>query len=263
MSRRPGRRAAATEGIAPVYEGPEVLAALLERAGSPHGTDEVADIFKRAQKAGEPRSAVIPGLFPAEPRFAGPDDARRLYSNLFGLWGRLAAGLGAHGDAPDAVPDPLPLPPLPERGSQEGDVLSPEVVDAVWRHLAAASPREVQRRRDQFMNVQPDLSAWLEAVPLPDAGGLAANDLVFEAWVMFDQAFGDRLDAVSFGDLRDIGKEPPPLEPEQPALAAYVGEELDEVSEDDEAFGPEERAQVERVVASAVAALAGAVRQPS
>lgn len=263
MSRGSGRRRDAPQGIAPVYEGPEVLTALLGKAGSPHATEEVAEIFTRAQKAGEPRSAVIPALFTDEPRFAGPDDARRLYSNLFGLWARLAAGLGPNDDAPAVVPEPPPLPPLPERGAQEGDALTAEIVDAVWRHLAAAAPREVQRRRDRFTNVQPDLVAWLEAAPVPDAGGLAASDLVFEAWVMFDQAFGDRLDVVSFGDLRALWPEPPPIETEQPALAAYVGEELDEVAEDDDAFGEQERAQVERVVATAVAALAGAVRQPS
>jgi hypothetical protein len=263
MSRRPRGGREAPQGIAPVYEGPEVLTALLVKAGSPHSADEVSEIFTRAQKAGEPRSAVIPGLFPSEPRFGVPEDARRLYSNLFGLWARLAAGLGPHDDAPAVIPEPPPLPPLPERGAQEGDVLTAEIVDAVWRHLAAASPREAQRRRDRFTNVQPDLVAWLEAAPLPEAGGLAASDLVFEAWVMFDQAFGDRLDVVSFGDLRALWLEPPPIETEQPALGAYVGEELDEVSEDEAAFGPEERAQVERVLATAVAALAGAVRQPS
>jgi hypothetical protein len=263
MTRRPGKGRGAPQGIAPVYEGPEVLTALLASAGSPHSADEVSEIFSRAQKAGEPRSAVVPALFPAEPRFGAPDDARRLYSNLFGLWARLTAGLGPHDDAPAVVPEPPPLPPLPARGAQEGEVLDAEVVDAVWRHLAAASPREVQRRRDRFMNVQPDLAAWLEAAPLPDAGGLAASDLAFEAWVMFDQAFGDRLDVVTFGDLRALWSEPPPVETEQPALAAYVAEELDEVAEDDAAFGPEERAQVERVVATTVAALAGAVRQPS
>jgi hypothetical protein len=246
-----------------VYEGPEVLSALLAKAGSAHGADEVAGIFSRAQKAGEPRSAVIPALFAEEPRFASPDEARRLYSNLFGLWARLSAGLGPHDDAPAVVPEPPPLPPLPERGSQEGDALSADVVDLVWRHLAAASPREVQRRRDRFGNVQPDLAAWIDAAPLPEAGGLAASDLVFEAWVMFDQAFGDRLEAVSFGDLRALWSEPPPIEADQPALAAYIAEELDEVAEDDDAFGEPERAQVERVVATAVAALAGAVRQPS
>jgi hypothetical protein len=261
MTRRTRGKSAAT-GIAPVYEGPEVLAALLEKAGSPHGTEEVTAIFQRAQKAGEPRAAVIPALFPEEPRFESPDAARRLYGNLFGLWARLAAGLGPHDDAPEVV-EAVELPPLPERGSADDEVLAPELVEAVWKHLAAASPREAQRRRDRFMNVQPDLVAWLDAVPLPETGGLAAADLVFETWAMFEQAHGERLDAVTYRDLREVEEEPPPLEETQPALALYVAEQLDVVQDEDPAFGPEERAQVERAVAAAAAALAAAVRQPS
>jgi polyprenyl P-hydroxybenzoate/phenylacrylic acid decarboxylase-like protein len=96
MSRRRGKGEDAAPGIAPVYEGPEVLSALLERAGSKNRAEDVVAMFTQAQAAGEPRSAVIPGIFQDEPRFESPEAARRLYSNLFGLWARLAAGLGAH-----------------------------------------------------------------------------------------------------------------------------------------------------------------------
>jgi len=262
-SRRRGTGREAPTGIAPVYEGPEVLSKLLERAGSPHDAEEVAAAFARAHKSGEPRSAVIPGLFPDEPHFDSPDAARRLYSNLFGLWARIAAGFGPHDDAPEVVPEPPPPPPLPERGSVSGDTVPTEIVDAAWRHLAAAAPREVQRRRDRFQNVQPDLVAWLEATPLPEAGALAAMDLAFETWAMFDQAFGDKLAAVEFKDLRELGKEPPPIEETQPAIALYAEEQLDILADEDPAFGAEERAQVERVLATLGAALTDAVRQPS
>jgi hypothetical protein len=266
VSRRRGPRGGGggpPGGPGHVYEGPEVLGELLRRAGSPHGAEEVAAAFRRAHEAGEPRSAVIPGLFPEEPRFDAPEAARRLYANLFGLWDRIAAGLGPHDDAPEVVPEPPAPPPLPERGSVEGDTLEPELVEAVWRHLAAAAPREVQRRHDRFANVQPDLLAWLEATPLPDSGGLAAMDLAFEAWAMFDQAFGERLGTVDYRALREVEREPPPLEETQPALAAYVAEQLDNLADEDPAFGPEERAQVERALAAAAAALTDAVRQPS
>lgn len=254
---------AAQIGIGPVYEGPEVLSALLARAGSPHDAPGAAAIFARAQEAGEPRSAVIPALFPQEPRFDSPEDARRLYSNLFGLWARLAAGLGPHDDAPEVVPEPPPPPPLPERGASPGDVVPADVVEAVWRHLAAAAPREVQRRRDQFQNAQPDLVAWLDAAPLPEAGALAALDLAFESWAMLDQAFGDRLGTVEWKELRAFEEEPPPAEASQPALAAYAAEQLDLLADEDPAFGAPERAQVEKVGAAALAALTRAVREPS
>ena len=257
---RGGREREAPAGIAPVYEGPEVLTALLARAGSPRDAEDVADAFRRAQEAGEPRAAVIPGLFDEEPRFESPDAARRLYGNLFGLWARLAAGLGPHDDAPEVSPEPPVAQPLPERGAAPGAVVPADVVEAVWRHLAAAPPREVQRRRDRFQNVQPDLAAWLEAATLPAAGALAALDLAFEAWAMLDQAFGDRLAAVDFATLRALESEPPPVEESQPALAAYVAEQLDNLADEDPAFGEPERAQVERTLAAAVAGLGQAVR---
>ena len=271
MSRRPGKGREATPAVAHVYEGPEVLTSLLARAGSRQAADEVADAFRRAQVRGEPRSSVIPRLFEEEPRFESPDDARRLYGNLFGLWDRLAAGGGTEDDAPAPAPTagPAPevaiaeVPPLPERGAQPGEVLESELVEAVWRHLDGAPPREVQRQRDRYANGQPDLVAWLESVAVAEVATFAVNDLVFEAWAMFDQAFGDRLEAVSFRELRALEQEPPELEAEQPALAAYVSEQLDLLAEEDRAFGPDQRRDVDRVLAIAGVALARAVRQRS
>jgi hypothetical protein len=235
------------------YEGPEVLTALLARAGSPHGADEVARHFRAACAAGEPRSDVIPSLFPQEPHFETPDAARRLYANLFGLWERVAAGLGVDADEPVAV-ESLPPPP-PERGAVDGRVLPPPFVEAAWRWLAALPGRETTRLRDRFQNLQPDLDAWLGEVELPESGGLAAHDLVFEAWVMFDRAFDDRLGDVDWKELRELEAEPPALESVQPALAGYVAEQLDNLQDEEPDFGAPERAQVERVIATAGAAL--------
>lgn len=263
MSRRRGQGQEGTS-VPSVYEGPEVLTALLRKAGSPHAAEEVAEQFQKAQDAGEARASVIPGLFPDEPRFGTPEDARRLYGNLFGLWARIQAGLGPHDDAPEVVPEPSPEPVvLAERGTQGGDVLSAEIVEGIWRMLADATPRDLQRRRDRFMNVQADLAAWLESLPLPDAGLLTLQDLAFEAWAMFDHAFGERLAMIEFRDLRDLEKEPPPLAEVQPALAAYLGEQLDLAAEEDPSFDAASRAQVERALAAVAAALTAAVVQPS
>ncbi|MGA8892052.1 MAG: hypothetical protein WB493_10820 [Anaeromyxobacteraceae bacterium] len=248
----------APEATAGGYEGPEVLAALLARAGCPHSTEEVAEHFRIAAAAGEPRSDVIPALFPDEPRFDSPDAARRLYANLFGLWDRVAAGLGVDADAP-AVAEPLPA--APDRGSVEGRVLPPDFVEACWRWLAALPGREMTRLRDRFQNLQPDLDAWLGEVEVPESGGLAAHDLVFETWAMMDRAFDDRLGDVEWKELRDLEAEPPALESVQPALAAYVAEQLDNLEDEDEGFGLAERAQVERVIASAGAALTRVVAE--
>ena len=246
-------------GVAAIYEGPEVLAALLARAGSPLEAAEVADRFAAAQAAGESRAEAIPRLFPEEPRFASPDDARRLYGNLFGLWGRVEAGLGPADDAPEVAPPPPPAPP--ERGLHPAGPLAADFVELMWRYLAGAPERETRRLRDRFQNGQPDLASWLDGVALPEAGGLAAADLVFEAWAMFDRGFDDRLGRVAWKEIQALEAEPPPMESEQPALASYVAEQLDNLADEEPGFGAAERAQVERVVAAAAAALGRAVAQ--
>jgi hypothetical protein len=267
VSRRPRRGerggTGAAGGLPPIYEGPEVLGALLARAGAAVSAEEVIERFGRAVAQKEPRSAVIPSLFVEEPRFGSPDEARRLYGNLFGLWARLEAGLGAHDDAPDVVPEPPPPPPLPERGMTPGTEVPAATVEAVWRHLAAAPPRDLSRRRDRYMNVQADVVAWLDVAPLPEAGMLAATDLAFEAWVMLDQAFGERLAMVEWKALTRLAEEPPPAETTQPAIAAYAAEALDTLEAEDDAFDAAARAQVEKVVAAVLAAFTGALREPS
>jgi hypothetical protein len=261
--RRPRARSGAAPGLPSIYEGPEALTALLARAGASVTAEEVAARFTAAQAAGEPRALVVPTLFEDEPHFGSPEEARRLYGNLFGLWERLAAGRGPHDDAPEVVAEPPPLAPLPPRGETGGSQLPPELVETAWRWLAAAPPREVARLRDRFANVQPDLAAWLDTAALPESGLLAATDLCFEGWVMLDLAFGERLGAADWHALRELEGEPPALETTQPALAGYAAEQLDLLEGEDQAFTPEARAQVERVISAVVAALTGALRLPS
>ena len=247
------------EGVAAGYEGPEVLSALLAQAGSPYATEEVAEHFTEAQASGEPRSDVIPSLFPDEPHFAAPEHARRLYANLIGLWDLIAAGKDID-DAPAVAAPPTPAPP-PERGSVDGRELPRPFVEEAWRWLASLPERETTRLRDRFANTQPHLDAWLGEVELPEAGGLAAHDLVFETWAMMDRAFDDRLGVVDWKELQDLEAEPPSLEGVQPALAEYVAEQLDNLEDEDESFGAPERAQVERVLASAGASLTHVVAE--
>ncbi|BDG10230.1 hypothetical protein [Anaeromyxobacter paludicola] len=260
MSRR--RHAEDPPAFSPHYEGPEALTALLRSAGATVDAAQAAARFAEAQGEGLDRSQVIPRLFQGEPRFGSPDEARRLYENLFALWGRVAQGAGAGMPVPDSgAPEPA-LPPerpeLPPRGGAPAGPLEPLLVEAVWKELAALPEKELARRRDRFSNTQPDLAAWLDAVPLPESGALAASDLAFEAWAMFDQAFGDALRAARWKELAAVAAEPPALETAEPALAAYVADMLDVVEAEDPSFAAGERAQVERVIAAVAAALAGA-----
>jgi hypothetical protein len=143
----------------------------------------------------------------------------------------------------------------------DGHVLPPAFVETAWRWLASLPGREMTRLRDRFQNLQPDLDAWLGEVELPESGGLAAHDLVFETWAMFDRAFDDRLGDVEWKELRELEAEPPALESVQPALAGYVCEQLDNLQDEEPDFGAPERAQVERVIATAGAVLTRAVAE--
>jgi hypothetical protein len=248
-------------GLPAVYEGPDELSALLARAGSPHDADAVAERFREAQRLGEERSEAIPALFEEEPHFATPDEAKRLYGNLFALWDRISRGLSISREAPE---EPAPAAEaeatkLPPRGTMAGHLLPAPLVDAVWKHLDALTDRERQRLRDRFGSAQPNVTAWLEALTLPESAALATNDLAFEAWAMFDVAFGDRVGTVPFQALRATHAEPTPLEGTQPALATYVAEALDLVAADDASFGAAPRAQAERVLATVAEVLTGAL----
>lgn len=250
-----------TRGAGAVYEGPEVLASLLVSAGSRHGVEEVTECFARAQRAGEERSEVIPTLFPHEPHFASPAEAQRLYSNLFGLWDRIAAGLGAVDDAPELFTNPPLEQQLPPRGSLDGTQLTLDLVESVWKHLSVLPERESRRLHDRFEGAQPSVLAWMEQIHLQEPAVLPASELVFETWAMFDHAFGGRLDTVQWEDLVALEAEPPPLETSQPALASYAAEQLDDLTADDPDFAPELRAQVERMLASVAAALTQALQE--
>jgi len=259
MVRRPkGGEARTSGGLPQVYEGAEVLSVLLQQAGCTLSAEEVAERFRAAQASQEARNEAIPGLFEREPHFASTEEPRRLYGNLFALWDRLAAGRSVEGDAQEASLEPTDtaVPPLPPRGATAGDELPPELVEAVWKHLAALDERERRRLRDRFENAQPDLVAWLDVVALPESGADVAQDLALETWAMFDVAFGERVGAVPFQELRACEVEPPCLEAAQHALAAYAAEALDLAQDEDAAFGAADRAQVERVVAAVAGCLA-------
>jgi hypothetical protein len=252
-----GRRARGQgAGIEPAYEGEEALSALLARAGSPYTAGEVEARFREAQARGDGRDRAIPALFPAEPRFGSPDEARRLYANLFGLWERVRAGPAARNGGP---PPPAPradAPSLPPRGAEPGPEVPAAVVEAAWRHLDALPARERQRQRHRYEAAQPDLAAWVAALPLADVAAVAAQDLAFELWTMLDLAFGDRVRTARYADLRALeAAAPPPLAEGQPALAAYVDEVLDLVEEESAGLPPTDRVAVQRAMATAVEAL--------
>jgi hypothetical protein len=74
------------------YQGIEFLDRLLARTGALVDGKGAIERFSLAIREGEAPPVVIPQLFPAEPRFAGPEDALALYGNLLGAWDLLEDG---------------------------------------------------------------------------------------------------------------------------------------------------------------------------
>lgn len=248
------------------YEGPQVLARLLGRAGSLLDAAAAIRHLAAGVAQGKAPPEVFPGLFPREPRFGGPDEALRTYGNLFGAWDLLEAGtdpddLLAARPPPPPEPEDVPPPPrlvLPPRGGVPGPVIPADVVDAVWQHLADLPPRERTRRQDRHGNVQSDLAQWPRLIGAQS--GVAEDTLsllCFELHEMFDAAFGDRLGQVTYRALQ--GADPARAAGLQPAVHAYVLESLDEAEDEDEPLPRADRATVERAASQAIVALSDAV----
>lgn len=245
-----------------------MLDRLLAKAGAEVDGRGAASRFAAAIAEGKLPPQVIPGLFPKEPRFGGPEEAMRLYGNLFGVWDRLASGedpaaLDRVAPAPEeeeALPAGPPPVELPPRGSVEGREVPHEVVEGTWMLLADLVPRERTRRHDRYGNVQSELSEWARlADGLSGVGQETLELLCFELAEMFDHAFGDRFGAVRYRALEAAaGDDADRL---QPYAADYVAETLDEAEDEvEEGLTDEERRQVEAYARRAIVAMTGAVR---
>jgi hypothetical protein len=233
------------------FEGAEVLAGLLDLAGSPFGPEEVLEAFRQGRKAGLSPGDVIPTLFPAEPRFPDPGLAQRLFQNLLGLWD-LAPGpvtLATPGPRPKkarpVAPDPLgPAPP------------GPEWVETAWRYLDA-DPRARQRLLHSFENRQDALVTFLDERGLSDEGYGVLRHLAFELHAMLELGCGAAPGRVDPAALKGS----PGGEGGPSALVAYADEALFEAEQDEEAPVPATEAAVLREwVRQLVAALWAARR---
>ena len=129
------------------FEGDEVLAGLLGEARSSCDVAQVRRRFAEALARGQAAGEAIATLWEAEPRFASPSLARRVYSNLFGLW-----------DSLGPAPSPGPKAPAPEPEWDGPGQLTPDFVEAAWRWLEDLPPKEMQRLLHRFENGQPELS---------------------------------------------------------------------------------------------------------
>ncbi|HZW89373.1 MAG TPA: hypothetical protein VFF12_09865 [Myxococcaceae bacterium] len=185
MARR-DRRARDAPEFLHRFESPEVLADLLDIAGSPLEPEEVLRRFRNGRAEGVEASEVIPTLFPEQPRFPNPDIARRLFQNLLGLW-----------DASASPAFRLPATPVPRHRPEKVPAPGPAggmgpdraYVEAV-RTWLATDRRARDRLADSFENRQDALLGSLDERGLSDEGWGVLRQLAFELHAVLEHADG-------------------------------------------------------------------------
>lgn len=264
--------------LARIYEGPASLNRMLGKAGAQVDVAGLVARFSAAIAEEKLPPEVIPSLFEKEPRFGGPEEAMRLYGNLFGVWDLLVAGTdpaevirGSVALEPDGLDVEAeddgrmvptgPTVELPPRGSIAGKEVPYEVVEGTWQEIADLPPRERTRKQDRYANTQSELAEWARTVEgLDGAAQESLEYLCFELAEMFDNAFGDRFGAVRYRQLETAdGNEADGL---QPYAADYVAETLDEAEDEgDEPLSGEEREILERYARRAIVAMTAATKE--
>jgi hypothetical protein len=233
------------------FEGTQTLDGLLELAGSPCDSTEVIVRMRNARAEGQPHTAVIPTLFPEEPRFSSPEVAQRLFQNLLGLWDLVAEGKPIPGEEGPRPPRPKKVKPVRPPPFAPGEPGS-EFVEAAWRYLED-DEKERTRRMHSFDNRQDALLGALDEAGLTDEGYAAARHLLFELHAMLELGWPPGLARVDPAAMQREDTEAPPV-PE--SLAAYAEEALFEAEQDEEhPLSAEESARVRTLVRRGLAAL--------
>jgi hypothetical protein len=180
------RRKQGTQEFERRLENTELLESLLATAGSPLDAEAVLARFRTGRSEGLEASEVIPTLFPAPPRFADPDIARRLFQNLLGLWEASAA---TDFRLPVSGPKRKATARL-ERPGQAG----PGEPDLAYvlrvRTWLSADPRGRGRLHDSFENRQDTLLGSLDERGLSDEGWAVLRHLAFELHAVLELADG-------------------------------------------------------------------------
>lgn len=210
------------------YEGPEVLGRLLRASGCDLTVDEVRAEFEAAIEEGTPANEVIDLLWERAPRFADADQARRTFSNLFGLYEQVAKEMTAD------------LVVLEEEAPDPARPLRADFVDRAWAELEDLPRVELRRARDRFDNREADVGAFLfetlSAEGVSEVGLETAEDLAFQVWWLCARARGvDAVPRPSLRDLKAAHAAPPEGEPAdpEPALADLVTATLWEQAADE------------------------------
>ncbi len=215
------------------YEGPQVLDALLRESGCELTDADVRAEFEAALEEGTAASEIIELLWEAEPRFPSPEQARRTFSNLFGLYDAMANEAAAE------------LVVLEEESQDPSQPLRSGYVDRAWALLEELPRPELKRAHDRFDNLQADVGAFLfEALSEAEVGEVAlevAEDLAFQTWWLCAHVRGhESVPRPSLRDLKRARAQPDELSEEtEPALADFVSASLWEAAADEERPLPE------------------------
>jgi len=234
------------------YEGAAVLEALLAASGAAHPIDAIKAVFQQAQADGASPSEVFPALFEGEPHFASPEDARRLYGNLFGLWDRVAAG---ELEEPRARPEKPAAPAVIAPPAEiEGKVLPDGFVQAALGALTTLPEKERTKQRDRFEQRESAVCEAIRELGLPPGAELAGLDLAFEVWLLCGWALGARAGRTDFVRLQK-----PAPRGSQPALERFIAEWLGEAElDEEEPLTSQDRAKLEPLLRQAAEQLAPA-----
>jgi hypothetical protein len=162
------------------FEGRGALDPLLLRAGSVADTEDVVEAFTQAVRDGVPSAVVIQALWEDEPRFESPEEARRLFGNLLGLFELVASGASVDLSLA-AAPRRRALAPRPEPFGDAGP--GEGFVEAAWRFFED-HPKERQRLDHAFENRHDALLSWLDVQGLSDDAFVLAMGLLSDLHAM-------------------------------------------------------------------------------
>ncbi len=155
----------ADDSLERIFEGRQLLDTLLTQCGSLADTEDVYGAFVKAAQSGAGAAVVIDALWEDEPRFSSPDEARRLFSNLLGLFALVESGQKVRLDIAKSGPIRAPKAARPKPFGEEGP--TDDDIAAALRFFSDW-PKEFTRFSDAFDNKQDALLTVLDEAALAD-----------------------------------------------------------------------------------------------
>ena len=157
------------------FEGEAILSTLLKDAKCPLVVADIIEEFQAGVEEGSEPSDIIPLLWEGEPRFSSPDQARRTFANLFGLWDEIhKAQLG------DLI---TLLPP-----AEVERPLTPKYTEFLWKQFEELTDKDFRRTQSRFENTSDGLNQYLAARmdTLSPKAVEVSFQLAFECWWILD-----------------------------------------------------------------------------